>query len=254
MSNFSLYIKTHNVTGLKYLGYTSRVNVYSYTGSGKAWTKHLAENDANITTEIIFQTSDKSELNAMGRYYSEYYHIMTAVDDFGNRIWANLIPETGGGSGIHNLGKRRTEEQKKRIKDSLPTRLGQDHPMFDESIYTWVNEHTNEITRLNRREFAALTGATLPNICSHLKGDRRSVKNWQAKESANFLKSKKSTARSGSSNSRFDCTEYNFVNSYTNETLTCTRQFLLKTYNLHSGCLCAVVNKQKKSHKGWRIV
>ena len=35
-----LYIKTHNVTGLKYLGKTTQ-DPYKYKGSGKRWTNHI---------------------------------------------------------------------------------------------------------------------------------------------------------------------------------------------------------------------
>jgi hypothetical protein len=45
------------------------------------------------------ETSDINERNYWGRYYSKLWRITTAVDDFGNRIWANRIPETGGGGG-----------------------------------------------------------------------------------------------------------------------------------------------------------
>jgi len=36
-----LYKKTHNITGLQYLGKTISKDPYSYTGSGVRWTNHL---------------------------------------------------------------------------------------------------------------------------------------------------------------------------------------------------------------------
>ena len=67
-------------------------------GSGVDWVVHLNENGIDVTTQIISECNSKQELNQLGRYYSNFYKITTAVDNYGNRIWANRIPETGGGS------------------------------------------------------------------------------------------------------------------------------------------------------------
>jgi hypothetical protein len=91
-----LYIKTHNITGLKYLGKTKR-NPYKYKGSGIDWIEHLKRHGKNVTTEVIHECKDNAELNILGRYYSTLYNVTGAMDDFGNKIWANRIPETGGG-------------------------------------------------------------------------------------------------------------------------------------------------------------
>jgi hypothetical protein len=93
---YTLYVKTHRKTGLKYLGQTSQ-DPFKYLGSGTDWVLHLEKFGNDIHTEIILQTTDKDERNRQGRYYSTLWHITTAADDFGNKIWANRIPETGGG-------------------------------------------------------------------------------------------------------------------------------------------------------------
>lgn len=93
-----LYIKTHNVTGLKYLGKT-KLNPHKYRGSGIDWIEHLNKYGSHVTTEILHECKDNKELSEVGRYYSNLYNIVNAVDDFGNKIWANRIPETGGGTG-----------------------------------------------------------------------------------------------------------------------------------------------------------
>jgi hypothetical protein len=36
-----LYVKTHNKTGLKYLGQTSQKDPHKYPGSGTRWRHHL---------------------------------------------------------------------------------------------------------------------------------------------------------------------------------------------------------------------
>ena len=63
-----LYVKTHNVTGLKYLGKTVQ-NPYEYTGSGTHWLRHLKKYGTDVTTEILLETDDKKLLKEKGIYY-----------------------------------------------------------------------------------------------------------------------------------------------------------------------------------------
>jgi hypothetical protein len=98
MSIYYLYVKTHKKTGLKYLGYTKQ-NPHKYFGSGVDWRLHLSKYGYTIHTEILFQSSDKAETIRQGIYYSSMWNIVTGQDDFGNKIWANKIIETGGGQG-----------------------------------------------------------------------------------------------------------------------------------------------------------
>jgi hypothetical protein len=88
---FYLYLKTHNKTGLKYLGKTTRVDPYLYKGSGKYWSRHIAVYGYNVTTEILFETESKKELKEKGIYYSNLWNI---VD---NPNFANLRIEMGDG-------------------------------------------------------------------------------------------------------------------------------------------------------------
>jgi len=52
-----LYKKTHNKTGLKYLGKTQQ-DPYKYKGSGTYWTRHLAIHGNDVSTEILLETED----------------------------------------------------------------------------------------------------------------------------------------------------------------------------------------------------
>ena len=99
MTIYYLMIKTHNITGLKYLCQTKRKDPYKYIGSGVEWSKHLVKYGKSIRTEILLMSENKKLINDTGRYYSKLWKIVTAMDDFGNKIWANAIPETGGGPG-----------------------------------------------------------------------------------------------------------------------------------------------------------
>jgi hypothetical protein len=98
MNTYTLYVKTHNKTGLKYLGQTSR-DAFTYAGSGVDWLKHLEMFGNDVETEIIVQTDSREERNQWGRYYSKLWNIVNGADDYGNKIWANKMPETGGGPG-----------------------------------------------------------------------------------------------------------------------------------------------------------
>ena len=96
---YTLYIKTHRKTGIKYFGQTKKSNPHKYKGSGYDWVEHITEHGYDVDTEIILQCTDINERNYWGRYYSKLWNVVNAQDDFGNKIWANKIPETGGGPG-----------------------------------------------------------------------------------------------------------------------------------------------------------
>lgn len=96
MTIYTLYKKVDKLSGLHYLGMTTQ-DPYKYSGSGLDWRKHLKNNITDVVTTIIHQTPSKKEFNEVGRHYSKLWNITDAVDDFGNKIWANIIPETGSG-------------------------------------------------------------------------------------------------------------------------------------------------------------
>ena len=102
-----LYVKTHNKTGLKYLGKTIQ-NPYKYKGSGVYWCRHLSKHGNDVTTEILKECQNDDEVKYWGQYYSDLWNV---VDD---NAWANLKPETGeGGSGIMTAS---TKEKIKQYK------------------------------------------------------------------------------------------------------------------------------------------
>lgn len=114
MTIYSLYIKTHKKTGLKYFGYTKQ-NPYTYYGSGTDWKKHLSKYGYLIDTEVLLQTDDKSLLIRWGIFYSTLWNIVSAQDDYGNKIWANKIPESGSGAG-RKLGSTMSNYSKDLIR------------------------------------------------------------------------------------------------------------------------------------------
>jgi hypothetical protein len=89
-----LYIKQHNVTGLKYFGKTTK-DPYNYKGSGQYWKRHLKEHGNDITTVWIELFSDKEQLVEFAEFFSDFNNIVSATDNAGKKIWANSVPENG---------------------------------------------------------------------------------------------------------------------------------------------------------------
>lgn len=106
MTIYYLMVKTHKITGLKYLCQTKQKDPYKYFGSGLYWTSHLLKHGKEITTEILCECQTKTELKGRGEYYSELWNVVES------NAWANLIPENGEGGSPKgtNKGKVRTAE------------------------------------------------------------------------------------------------------------------------------------------------
>lgn len=103
---YYLYIKTHNVTGLKYLGKTSSSDPHKYKGSGTYWTRHISKHGYNVTTQILLLTENYEELKETGQFFSNFFNIVDSKE------WANLMVEAGDGgntqieklrNGTHNF-------------------------------------------------------------------------------------------------------------------------------------------------------
>lgn len=161
MSNktiYYLYIKTHNKTGLKYLGQTKQ-NPYKYYGAGTYWKKHLKENGWNTSTQIIHQSNNKNEISDLGRKLSEEWNIVESSQ------WANKIPETGGGGGgpkgenHYMFGKHWDDEYKQKMSEKLKTRI-------------FTEEHKKNLCESRKR--------TIKIQCPYCKkiGDLGGMKRW----------------------------------------------------------------------------
>lgn len=92
MCIYTLYVKTHNKTGLRYLGKTKTSDPHKYQGSGLEWKNHIKQHGYDVTTTILHECLTKKELSEWGRYYSKIWNVVESSE------WANLIPETGGGN------------------------------------------------------------------------------------------------------------------------------------------------------------
>ncbi len=97
----TLYIKTHNKTGLKYFGKTIQ-DPYKYKGSGVRWKKHIKKYGYDVNTEIFAQFENETdELSEVALMFSEHNDIVNSDE------WANLMEENGldGGSSPESIRK-----------------------------------------------------------------------------------------------------------------------------------------------------
>ena len=115
-----LYLKTHNVTGLKYLGKTSRSDPYRYTGSGRRWLHHIKKHGYDVTTEILLESHDPEEIKKAGIYYSQLWDVIN------NESFANLKLEEGDGGDT---------SMSSAYKDGIKSRnlTGANNPMYQRS-------------------------------------------------------------------------------------------------------------------------
>ena len=98
---YYLYLKTHNVTGLKYLGKTNS-DPFKYKGSGIVWSRHLKKHGNDVTTEILKECKDNKEVREWGIYYSDKWNVVESSK------YANLCREEGqGGHTYDKKGKSR---------------------------------------------------------------------------------------------------------------------------------------------------
>lgn len=126
-----LYLKTHNKTGLKYLGKTHR-DPFKYKGSGVRWLKHLKVHGNDVKTEILKECSDKNEVIFWGEYYSDLWNVVESND------FANLQRETGDGRDPEsvigeknpNYGNRWNKEQRKRLSEYRSQFVGEKNHMY----------------------------------------------------------------------------------------------------------------------------
>jgi len=122
-----LYLKQHNITGLKYLGQTTKDPI-KYTGSGKYWLNHLNKHGYDVTTTILYESDNMEEIREQGLYYSDLWNIVESKE------YANLIPEGGEGGGYmmgeanpmfgktgdkhHAFGTTHSDETRKKISEA----------------------------------------------------------------------------------------------------------------------------------------
>jgi hypothetical protein len=132
----TLYLKTHNKTGLKYLGKTTQ-DPYTYLGSGKHWRTHLKKHGEDITTEILLETEDSDEISKWGIYYSKLWNIVKSKD------FANLKLESGDGGDMSMCKAYRKGMEMRDTSGSKNSMFGRS-AIVEQNI-RWYNNGVNNI-------------------------------------------------------------------------------------------------------------
>jgi hypothetical protein len=92
-----LYIKQHNITGLKYFGKTSSKDPHRYLGSGTYWRAHLKKHGRQVSTIWCQLFTEKDKLIEYALTFSKLHNITESNE------WANLKPENGLDGNPHGL-------------------------------------------------------------------------------------------------------------------------------------------------------
>jgi len=154
-----LYKKTHNKTGIMYLGKTEK-DPFKYKGSGKIWKLHIKKHGYDVTTEILGEFSNLEDFRKEAIKLSEELNIINSPD------WANLRLEEGDGGdtskfidySLLNTGKGLTYEERygpekaKELRAIRKASLGKNSSSRKGKslVELYGKERAAEITRANR--------------------------------------------------------------------------------------------------------
>ena len=177
--NIYLYVKTHQKTGLKYLGMTTKSDPHKYKGSGKMWCQHLKQHGAIYTTEILFESTSRNEIKEKGTYYSRLWNVVKSDQ------WANLKVESGDGGWTPAPGREPWNKgvpmdscQKEKISNTRKGRFtGENNPFYGKSHESDVKELISQLNKgrifdpdtiaaRNKKQ----TGIPKPTVSARLKG------------------------------------------------------------------------------------
>jgi hypothetical protein len=177
MNIYHLYIKTHSISGLQYLGITKKSNPHSYTGSGHYWKRHLHQHGKLYTTTIIQTCYTLTAIAEWGLYYSKLWNIADS------KKWANLVPEAGYGR-TDNKNKVVAKDENGNIiqidtKDFYTNK--QKYTGHTANQITLIDPLTNQKVRTHKNDTRLLSG----ELVSHKKG-MTTVKNIKTGETFNI--------------------------------------------------------------------
>jgi len=174
-------------------------------------------------TEILKECQSNQEIKHWGKYYSDLWDIVNAVDNLGNKIWANLKPEEGDGGfvDLHGNNPMKDPEIKKKIS-------GENH-YSKKSGYIWKLSGINNNSKK-------------PEAVEKLSGDN----NYQRK--LGYIPKKK-----GITHQNYNHTKYVWENITTGELIQLTKQEFRIKFNTTHGNVCNVANGKRKTVCGWKI-
>ena len=222
-----LMVKTHQKTGLKYLCKTTK-DPFIYHGSGVDWLKHLKKHGYEHDTEIVMECANQQELYYWGSYYSKLWNVVKGQDDYGNKIWANRIPETGGGGGVY----------------------GDKNPMRNPIIAAKISGEKHHMKKESSRKRMSINN---PMYCNKSKEKLSTTllkkgDNHQAKTPDSISK------RSGITHYTYTNTLYCWQNIVTNEIIYLTRRDFSLKVDGNKSHISSLIKGTTKSHRGWKLV
>lgn len=191
-----VYIKTHNKTGLKYLGKTTSPNPHTYKGSGIYWTSHIKKHGYDVTTVILKECESKEEVTHWGLYYSKLWDIVASNE------WANLVEESGSGGYIYSW----TDAQKKEASDRNKGQVSLNKNKTYVELYgpEKAAEKIEKFKETYKKKKADKPPKVKPNRGPH--GEARNGLTYEeifGEEKAKQIKAKHSANMSGKNNPRF---------------------------------------------------
>ena len=125
-----LYLKTHCITGKKYIGQTVR-NPYKYKGSGVLWNEHLMEFGNFVDTVILYESTDMNEFSEVAYRYSIEFDVvnnpefLNMIHEDGNNLAGDCNPNYKDGKFVGRLSDEKL--YKKLDQDKFKTRWSDDN-------------------------------------------------------------------------------------------------------------------------------
>lgn len=241
MTIYYLYVKTHNKTGLKYLGQTSANDPHKYPGSGVYWKHHLKKYGYDYNTELLKECQTKEEVKKYGTYYSNLYNILESDE------WANLKIEQGEGG-------RQTEEVRKRISEAGKGRIP-----WNKGKEIWTEEDRKRIGERNKQRGPQSEETISKRVAKNTGKIRTKEQRKKASEAQkgkilteDHKKSLRGKRPQVVAHNR-NCTIHTFIHE-TGIYERCTKHDLCRKYNLSGPNISNLIYGFRKSHKGWKIV
>lgn len=125
MKTTYLYVKQHEITGLRYFGKTTRAkkDVDKYLGSGKYWKRHILKHGVqHVKTLWISEAfDDENLLIDFADLFSDFYDIANSNE------WANMKKENGKDGGFFLYGEdnpAKRPEVRQKISQALMGHAG----------------------------------------------------------------------------------------------------------------------------------
>ncbi len=250
MTIYYLMIKTHSITGLKYLCQTKKTDPFKYLGSGKYWRNHLKKHGKTISTKILKECQTKEEVRELGIYYSDLWNVVESDE------WANLMKESGNGRAPGSKWTF-TEDHCKHISAARKgCVLSEDHcKNISKARKVEVEVGTHHFLRrsdgtsiAHDMNIARVNNGTHPftkRIDGNSIGSETNLKNVSA-GTHNLLCHGKP-----SNHTQYDHTIYTFIHT-SGKTETCTRNELEQKYQLHQGNFSGVMRGVRNQTGGWK--